>query len=129
MNVRHIIATAFGATLLINILGCLGGPDVGEDYPMDVSIEYIVTSTSPWASCEITYTNHTGGDTVVDAADLPFSATVDATVEEYDVFRVMTYCHGESLDDLTVEIKVDGVSVEREVQFNDNFALLSHVVY
>ena len=128
MNTRDIMAYAFGAPLLlVSILGCLGAPDLEDSsYPREVSIEYIVSSSSPEAICDITYTNDTGGDTSTDAVALPYEARVDTTIEAYDLVRVMAYCRGDAPDDLTVEIKVDGVSVEREVQVNKSNAWLTH---
>ena len=114
-----------GITLGISILGCIGAPDLEDTYPKEVAIEYIVTSTSD-DFAEIGYTNETGGDNNTGDVELPYSVTVNKTVERYEVVS-MSVSMGPTPNAFTLEIKVDGESVARESHANVGFRSLNHL--
>lgn len=109
--------------IALSSMACL----LDSKYPKTVTVAYSVTSSDD-ARSKITYTNETGGESKTDAVTLPWTKTIKMEVESYDFvgLSVSTPFLSSTPDDLILEIKVDGKSVERQVNENASSAYISH---
>ena len=78
-------------------------------YPKQVSIIYKVTSATTSSASNIKYKNETGGDTDVANPSLPYSKTINRTVNKGDV---LTLAYGTNTNQtVKLEILVNNASV------------------
>ncbi|UBB90725.1 hypothetical protein J4771_05095 [Candidatus Kaistella beijingensis] len=81
----------------------------GSTYPKQVSITYKVTSATTSSASIIKYKNETGGDTDVANPSLPYSKTINRTVNKGDV---LTLAYGTNTNQtVKLEILVNNASV------------------
>ncbi|HCN10815.1 MAG TPA: hypothetical protein DIS75_00490 [Chryseobacterium sp.] len=81
----------------------------GSTYPKQVSIIYKVTSATTSSASIIKYKNETGGDTDVANPSLPYSKTINRTVNKGDV---LTLAYGTNTNQtVKLEILVNNASV------------------
>ncbi|MDV3462938.1 hypothetical protein CMV04_18185 [Elizabethkingia anophelis] len=81
----------------------------GSSYPKQVSITYKVTSTTTSSASIIKYKNETGGDTDVANPSLPYSKTINSTVNKGDI---LTLAYGTNTNQtVKLEILVNNSSV------------------
>jgi hypothetical protein len=60
----------------------------GSSYPKQVSITYIVSSTTTASASLVIYQNETGGNTDVTNPTLPYTKTFTRTVNQYDLLSL-----------------------------------------
>ena len=124
MKPTNLFCLALAASLSFTALGCSEG--AGGSYPKDVSIEYVVSSSTDNAQADITYSDSAGEDKGAGLVSLPYSVTVERTIEEFDSVS-MSASVPFSLttpDDLVLEVKVDGETVATQTETNANNASL-----
>ena len=98
-------------------------PPSGSTYPKQVSITYKVTSATTSSASIINYKNETGGDTDVANPSLPYSKTINRTVNKGDV---LTLAYGTNTNQtVKLEILVNNVVVKSE----ENTTTASAIVY
>jgi hypothetical protein len=99
------------------------GPGQSGSYPKEVSIEYRVTTSSGLAKINISYTNETGGHTVLSDSAIPFTKKFKRTVNMGDDASVgVTSCT------VKVEILVNDKVVKSEV-FSGNEIISGSVIF
>ena len=98
-------------------------PPSGSTSPKQVSITYKVTSSSTSSASIIKYKNETGGDTDVANPSLPYSKTINRTVNKGDV---LTLAYGTNTNQtVKLEILVNNVVVKSE----ENTTTAAAIVY
>ena len=102
------------------------GPGQSGSYPKEVSIEYRVTTSSGLAKINISYTNETGGHTVLSDSAIPFTKKFKRTVNMGDdaSVGVTSYTAGT----VKVEILVNDKVVKSEV-FSGNEIISGSVIF
>ena len=106
----------FGLLMAVVLLGtsCKKSKDDNKEsgFPRNVTIEYKVSSSSGLNKTEITYSNETGGMTMVENASLPFTKKIDRRLTELTAIGL-----GIASDipgSLNLEILVNGKSVKAQ---------------
>ncbi len=88
-------------------------------YPKNVSITYIVTSTNSGGISNISYTNASGGSTEISNTTLPFSQTINKSVEFAEILSFSA--SSSNAESMTLELLINNKSVEKKVFESSSF--------
>ncbi|UPT69862.1 MAG: hypothetical protein M0D53_12045 [Flavobacterium sp. JAD_PAG50586_2] len=105
------------SVLLLSILFCACSSDDndsgGNSYPKEVSITYKVSSSNTTSAQAVSYKNATGGMATVTNVALPYTITVNRTVNEGDDASI-GYSSANASANVTLQILVDNSVVKTQ---------------
>lgn len=92
------------------LISCSKDIDPIAEYPKNVSIKYLVSSTMQNVQADINHTNATGGDTEFENLNLPFNSTIQKSVDFGEVIKLIATSN--NAENLILEIQINGMYMD-----------------